>query len=313
MTDVRDILEKLEEEEHDELLDETLRRSRGDDSEHQEDYDDNYYKRKGEMEGEVYESVMRRSSFSESVEDSRSARRRSRRERIVSRRGAFKWLPVYFSNDLVHGSWWFVIGSVGTIIIPIVPLLDLFYPFWPTSSTGSLPLLQDAATFGLLIVSGIFFTLGSLAFVRATEDPPLRPLFTFTIHLATDELLAAWFFLLGTIPFVPFMAVYVYYNPSILVYWGCLVASFVFVIATYFFVLACYPTEEVKHSVIIPYLSRMVCGENCWIQKHLSNDWLAGTWIFFYGTLLLCIGSTAMLFIAVNDQNDLEIFDWASS
>lgn len=26
-------------------------------------------------------------------------------ERIVARRGALKWLPVLFSNDLVHGSW----------------------------------------------------------------------------------------------------------------------------------------------------------------------------------------------------------------
>lgn len=29
----------------------------------------------------------------------------SRQEVIVERRGAFKWLPVLFSNDLVHGSW----------------------------------------------------------------------------------------------------------------------------------------------------------------------------------------------------------------
>ena len=29
----------------------------------------------------------------------------TRRSLIKGRRGAFKWLPVYFSNDLVHGSW----------------------------------------------------------------------------------------------------------------------------------------------------------------------------------------------------------------
>lgn len=27
-------------------------------------------------------------------------------ERIIARRGALKWLPVLFSNDLVHGSWY---------------------------------------------------------------------------------------------------------------------------------------------------------------------------------------------------------------
>jgi hypothetical protein len=30
----------------------------------------------------------------------------SRREVIKKRRGALKWLPVLFSNDLVHGSWY---------------------------------------------------------------------------------------------------------------------------------------------------------------------------------------------------------------
>lgn len=30
---------------------------------------------------------------------------RSKRERIVAKRGALKWLPVFFSNDMVHGSW----------------------------------------------------------------------------------------------------------------------------------------------------------------------------------------------------------------
>lgn len=28
-----------------------------------------------------------------------------RKDHIISKRGAFKWLPVFFANDLVHGSW----------------------------------------------------------------------------------------------------------------------------------------------------------------------------------------------------------------
>jgi hypothetical protein len=32
----------------------------------------------------------------------------SRKEIIISRRGAFKWLPVLCSNDLVHGSWYVI-------------------------------------------------------------------------------------------------------------------------------------------------------------------------------------------------------------
>ena len=30
---------------------------------------------------------------------------KNRNERIIARRGAFRWLPVAFTNDLVHGSW----------------------------------------------------------------------------------------------------------------------------------------------------------------------------------------------------------------
>lgn len=244
------------------------------------------------------------------TEENHITRRKSRRDRIISRRGAFHCLPVLFSNDLVHGSWWFVIGSVIATIIPLVPLVDLFYPFW-TKSTSSLPLLEDVETFGLLIISGFFFTLGSLAFVRATEEPPLKPLFSCT-HLQTDELLAAWLFLLATIPFVPFMAVYVYYNSDMLVYWGCLVVSVIFVVATYFFVLSCYPTEEVREQ-IIPYFVKMLCGEKCWIHKHLCNDWLAAMWVFYYGTLVMCAGSVAMLAMTIPSNNHLEIFDWATS
>jgi hypothetical protein len=33
-------------------------------------------------------------------------------QQIKMKRGAMKWLPVYFQNDLVHGSWWFVVGSI---------------------------------------------------------------------------------------------------------------------------------------------------------------------------------------------------------
>lgn len=122
-------------------------------------------------------------------------------------------------------------------------------------------------------------------------------------------------FLFGTIPFVPFMAVYVYYNPDVLVYWGSLVASVIFVIACYLFVLACYPTEEIRQSVVIPQISKMLCGEKCWIQKHLANDWLAGTWIFFYGTLVVCIGAIYLLIFTMrtNENNYLEIFDWATT
>jgi len=270
-----------------------------------------------EDRAEGQQSVMRQAT--EAYVMSRAERRRSRRERIKGRRGAFRWLPIKFSNDLVHGSWWFVVGSVIATLIPIVPLVNLYYNFWGTDSKGSLPLLEDAATFGLLIASGFFFTMGSLAFVRATEEPMLKPLFShISVHMATDELLAAWLFLFATIPFVPFMAVYVWYNNQVMLYWGCLIASIIFVIATYFFVLACYPSdrEERRHQ-IVPMIVGCFCKRDTWgINKHLSNDWLAGTWFFFWATLVMLGGSVFMLVYTLNDKggkNHLEIFDWATS
>jgi len=54
--------------------------------------------------------------------------RANRRLQTIERRGAFKWLPVYFTNDLVHGSWWFVFGSLYTTVISLVILLNSYYP-----------------------------------------------------------------------------------------------------------------------------------------------------------------------------------------
>jgi hypothetical protein len=270
----------------------------------------NDYHRHGGVTGAEILDLMNESPLRFATQEDPTKRRRSRRARIQATRGAFRWLPVACSNDLVHGSWWFVAGSMIATLIPIVPVAELFYPFWPQKDS-TLPILQDAATFGLLIFSGIFFTLGSLVFVRAFEEPPLKPLFS-SEHFATDELLAAWLFLVATIPFVPFMGVYVYYNVHVMVYWGCLIASIVFVVATYFFVLSCYPMEDTREQTI-PQISALLFGPKCWIQKHVCNDWLASLWLFYYGTVILCVGSGAMLYFAITDGNQMEIFDWATS
>ncbi len=48
------------------------------------------------------QSVMRR-TLAQAMDSFDS---RSKKERVTGRRGAFKYLPVYFTNDLVHGSWY---------------------------------------------------------------------------------------------------------------------------------------------------------------------------------------------------------------
>lgn len=46
----------------------------------------------------------------------------NRKTNVVNKRGAFKYLPVLFSNDLVHGSWWFFLGSIGVVLSSAVVL-----------------------------------------------------------------------------------------------------------------------------------------------------------------------------------------------
>ena len=53
--------------------------------------------------------------------------------RIRNTRGAFLWLPVRYENDLVHGSWWFVWGSLMSTLIPIIPLLDINLHFFSSA------------------------------------------------------------------------------------------------------------------------------------------------------------------------------------
>jgi hypothetical protein len=115
-------------------------------------------------------SVMRR-SIAQAID---AHTYKTRIEKIISRRGAFKWLPVAFTNDLVHGSWWYVIGSFFGVIFPIFVIVgnhdsriqqfrnddDLLFEF--TYDT----------TWVLMMVSAIFFTLGMSGHVT-TSVPSL--------------------------------------------------------------------------------------------------------------------------------------------
>jgi hypothetical protein len=167
----------------------------------------------------------------------------TKKEVISLRRGYFKSLPVLCSNDLVHGSWWMVWGSLLTATFAVVPLIQQYESFYKQHD-DILPSVDFKLTWSLLIFSGIMFTFGSLAFVRAFEEPPKRPLFYFYKHFQTDELLGAWLFLVGTAPAVPYSLVYVLIQPNF-TYFSTLFASGVFVLGSLLFVFSCYPSEKV--------------------------------------------------------------------
>lgn len=167
----------------------------------------------------------------------------SKQEVIIQRRGIMKWLPVLCSNDLVHGSWWFTWGSLLTALFAFYPIIQV-HVTGDRQNDDILPATDFDITWALLIISGTFFTLGSLAFVRAFEEPPKQPLFHYYKHFQTDELLGAWLFLFGTIPAVPYMGVFFLLSPSAF-YFFSMLGAFVFVLGSYLFVVSCYPSDKV--------------------------------------------------------------------
>lgn len=97
---------------------------------------------------------------------------------------------------------------------------------------------------------GVMYTIGSLAFLRAVETPQKPPLFDWK-HFASDELFAMWMFALGTLPSIPIMALYVYYNPDNgefgLALAMCVFGTIVSVAAA----MCCYPSlNHVEHPVV---------------------------------------------------------------
>ena len=130
-----------------------------------------------------------------------------RKAHVIHKRGALKWMPVWFANDMVHGSWWFVVGSVAFVVSSVVMLENSFHHELGDDDSF-LSRFRYRASWVLMIISGVFCTLGSLAFVRAVhESPPMPPLFSW-YHLQSDELLGSWLFLCATLPIIPYSLIY---------------------------------------------------------------------------------------------------------
>jgi len=235
------------------------------------------------------------------------------------RRGCFLWLPVVFRNDLVHGSWWFVAGSVVSVGIAVPPLFRHHIPIFEEANL-SLNALNYAATWGLLIASGIFFSLGSLAFVFAFDDPPTTPPFQWR-HISTWELIAAWMFLLAVLPGLPYSIIFLITDMYKLTYIGMLVLAVIFIVGSYLFVLTCYPrrtgqSEKGEHSTALVKKFVLCTGCCSWwknmVEKHLCNDWLAGTWFFAIATFLGVCGGIYESGYSISTNNGLEIYIWVT-
>jgi len=302
----------------------------------------------------------RRSSFQEGVESNLHEATRNkgesddafitrRKELIVARRGVFRWLHVMCSNDLVYGSWYYVVGSVLCILIPIVPLVMIYDDLWgmgdaeddvevdvegqqgSSSSSSSLPAAARTAVYSLLIVLGALYTAGSYAFLRAVESPRPPALFEGSRHAGSDELLGMWCVFLGTVLCVPITALHVAYDPTSALFWLSLLVSVFFNLVILFGVRQCYPRPGdagggaapphvhwvyvllpclLKEDKLAP-LVRLVVPKA--LAGHVATDWLILSWLVFAGCVASDVISLALLVSAVRAGDHTGIFDWASA
>lgn len=49
-----------------------------------------------------------------------------------------------------------------------------------------------------------------------------------------------------------------------------------------------------------------------WAIKHMSTDFLAGTWFFLWGNILLTFICLVLMFIAMGNENSEQIFIWSA-
>lgn len=49
-----------------------------------------------------------------------------------------------------------------------------------------------------------------------------------------------------------------------------------------------------------------------WAIKHMATDFLAGTWIFLWGNVLLTVICLVIMFIGMENENNEQIVIWAS-
>lgn len=180
---------------------------------------------------------------------------------------------------------WFVFGSMFATVISLIPLLkDIITELEPSDDT--LPAMSFYGTWVMLAVSGFFYTIGSYFFTRAFQDPPVMPMCSCKIF-GTDELVGAWFFLLGTIPGVPFSLMYWGSDPDNFVYIGMCIASVTFVICSLLFVVSCYPSAVKERRQFFKPIMRRCCGPSHWSIKHLQVSFSLGkfdSWVYLHVT-----------------------------
>lgn len=171
-----------------------------------------------------------------------------RKNIITSKRRAFRFLPAFSRNDLVFGSWWFVFGSLVAVMLCVVVLVNNYYDYLG-SDDSALPPLDYRIAWGMALASSVFFTVGSLAFVRACNEPPLPPLCWLACG-NSDESFGLWFFIMSVFPAIPYCFVYLAVKRSEL-YFICMLIAIAIIVTGIIFMKCVYRPRKVTTSTII--------------------------------------------------------------
>lgn len=212
----------------------------------------------------------------------------TKREIILFRRGAFKSLPVCFSNDLVHGSWWFTLGSFESVLFSLYPIFYGFKHFQTNELLGAwlfliatLPFIPyflvffaftELSFYFFLFVLSIILVLANYLFVVTCYPTKKRyvnkvlPIFSrfFGVkkwalrHFCNDRLVSTWIFfwlnLIMTIGsgVILLMAIYSSDTNQIFLWLSAVSCSLSFLIGSAYFVAGSYP-EGKKFRYIVKH------------------------------------------------------------
>lgn len=208
-----------------------------------------------------------------------------------TRRKAFDWLPTHFSSDLIHGSWWYLWSSVLSTLLCIGVLLNS-YSLHFSGDGSTLPESAYRAAWWLMLISSVFFTLGSFLYIRVCNDPPIPPLCCFRCLdcLASDEIFAYWMFLFGVFPSIPYCMVYLVYSRERIYFWG-LISTLVVIFLMLLFILISSrskPSDNGSRNLFVRVMRAIMCNSR-FVETHLATDFLFLMWVCFWGSLVSLI------------------------
>ncbi len=197
--------------------------------------------------------------------------------------------------DAVYVCW---IGYLTSIISYI--LFHSLLPLW----------ISDAATWWILLAACLVFTVASIVWVRAFEQPSLRPL---SSTLKTDEVLAAILFLVASIPSLPYVLIFLLNDWTQLDYWALMFCSIMLITVCSLFLNACIRSASNMEYRPILYPTLIKCfGEGPIVRRHCGSDWLITTWFCYWCAILATIGCLFLTLLKVKSGNDRQIYIFAT-